>query len=487
MMADEREQAELLATYRAVLTEDPAAAPPDDLDPDLAVVARRLARHPAGTAPDAVFVATLRRRLGLSRGAAALHEKGYTPSVTTTGPERRRPDLWPVRPQRPIRQATGRVRRVVTSGANGLAVAALVAVFVLGLVLVLGSRGGDSGAGAGRTTSGPPGSGVPTPLPARDAALLVAGLYDKDAALRQLRDEKLLQPVSRAVTVNSFTVTVWNAYVATDQLVVLVTIEAPGWFTTDQQLNGSVYRVVGGAGREYRPSRVVADATDHASAEAFFFPAALPADLREETVAFIVTDINTRTTLATGEPTSTPHGTGARAQARGRTNFRTDPVGGPWEIRFTLPVQAASARGSLATPPPMQPPGSAPEPSGSVPVPATSAPPIGQLACFRINAVPATTAPRFAQAEAEARARAAYAADRTPVGALIEARYVTVTATERGSKTGGRDPVLGRDVWLLGFAGPGAGQRNYLLLDGQTGAWLQGCTGAGELPTPAPR
>lgn len=75
MTPDER-QATLLAVYRLDLAQNPAAAPPDGLDPALASVARRLAilsatRNQAGAEPDGAFVEALARRLGLSETATA--------------------------------------------------------------------------------------------------------------------------------------------------------------------------------------------------------------------------------------------------------------------------------------------------------------------------------------------------------------------------------------------------------------------------------
>lgn len=67
-MDEKNRQVELLEEYVAALSANPAAAPPDGLDPELAVTARLLVREPgaerAGTSsPAPEFVAALRRRL----------------------------------------------------------------------------------------------------------------------------------------------------------------------------------------------------------------------------------------------------------------------------------------------------------------------------------------------------------------------------------------------------------------------------------------
>ncbi|MBI4498223.1 MAG: Ig-like domain-containing protein, partial [Chloroflexi bacterium] len=69
MMEREQQQADLLESYWAALAQNPAAAPPDALDPELAQMAQRLARGLHTPEPEAAFTEHLRLQLGLSPAA----------------------------------------------------------------------------------------------------------------------------------------------------------------------------------------------------------------------------------------------------------------------------------------------------------------------------------------------------------------------------------------------------------------------------------
>lgn len=63
MRRREQEEAELFDRYWSTLPHDPTAAPPGELDPEIATVARRLVSHLSPPQPEAAFAEQLRRRL----------------------------------------------------------------------------------------------------------------------------------------------------------------------------------------------------------------------------------------------------------------------------------------------------------------------------------------------------------------------------------------------------------------------------------------
>lgn len=97
------------------------------------------------------------------------------------------------------------------------------------------------------------------------------------------------------------------------------------------------------------------------------------------------------------------------------------------------------------------------------------------IGCFLdLRVAPATATPTVTQVQAETSARAYVASPggQTPgqPGALLDARVVTVVAS--GLRHGDRDPLAGRDVWLLHFAfSPAHGAQDLPVTGGQPLRW----------------
>ncbi len=101
--------------------------------------------------------------------------------------------------------------------------------------------------------------------------------------------------------------------------------------------------------------------------------------------------------------------------------------------------------------------------------------PFGRVACFApFDAIPATTPPEITQARAEAIMRESYERKRIILGPLVEARYLSITASSLRYPPENEDPLRGHDVWEIGFAA-GTNQVGYLLIDAHSGNVLTGC------------
>ncbi|MDP9375869.1 MAG: DUF4179 domain-containing protein [Chloroflexota bacterium] len=271
MSAGDREQAELLDAYRVMLARDPAAAPPGGLEPEVAAVAKVLARHYA-PAPDAAFAAALRRRLlaGASQGqgkeATMTHRQDPTSRIGAN--DRPPSDVRDL----PTPRADRRPSSVILTGANALASAAVIAVLVLALVLVLRGPGRGVGPAAAPTqqteSSACPPSLLPvtpatppnTPIPAtptgREASLFVACAFERDPGLRRAEEVGLVQHPNASQTVNGFTLTVQRFYADANRIVVGYTIAAADWITGDHRLDHRPFagglKLTDSAGRTYQ-------------------------------------------------------------------------------------------------------------------------------------------------------------------------------------------------------------------------------------------
>jgi len=92
MRRRDEQQVILAEEYWAALAQDPAAVPPVDLDPEVALAARRLVQRLGPPQPDAAFASELRHRLEV---AAATHAVHSPPAAA------RPPRLWTLRPATP--------------------------------------------------------------------------------------------------------------------------------------------------------------------------------------------------------------------------------------------------------------------------------------------------------------------------------------------------------------------------------------------------
>lgn len=136
-----------------------------------------------------------------------------------------------------------------------------------------------------------------------------------------------------------------------------------------------------------------------------------------------------------------------------------------------------------------------PPPSPSM-LPRSTISPVARsgIGCFlQLSVEPINGVPTITQGEAEARERASAAGrlgqiQAGQLGALLEARAVTVIAS--GEQVNGADTLRGRAVWLLIFAfmprdqqtmppvtgGGTLAWRTYALVDAHSGASLVSCT-----------
>jgi hypothetical protein len=387
MTARERRQAELLESYRDMLARDPAAIPPPALDPEIAAMARLLARHPA-PAPGAAFTAALRRQLlalasrekmarprarasafiARARRAAPLHERS-TPRAACPRP-----------------RAGRRPRSALLTAVNGLTSAALIAALTVGLVLLLrghgaGGNGGSGGAAVSSTGTAPasicppsllpvkPATPPATPIPAtptgREAALFVACTFEQDPGLRRAEEAGLVQHLDASQTVDGFTLTVERVYADAGRVVIGYTIRAAEWITAVHRLDRSPsggLTLTDSAGRTYRqnlqfpvsyggfgPERLAAYV-------AGFDTPPLPPDRREETFALDVAQgpiTSVRSLREQPQPTpavttvynaeGTPTGQQVRVAPSGAGPEQVG-VAGPWRLTFTVPI----ARGRTA-------------------------------------------------------------------------------------------------------------------------------------------
>lgn len=83
----EQQPAELLDQYWEALRSDVAATPPDELDPEIAIIVKRLERHLRPPDPDDAFAGQLRRRLEVQAANLAATRRGQL----SAGPRRRLP------------------------------------------------------------------------------------------------------------------------------------------------------------------------------------------------------------------------------------------------------------------------------------------------------------------------------------------------------------------------------------------------------------
>lgn len=139
-MTERGRQEALLEQYQEALARNPAAAPPDGLDPEFVALAQLLARTLRAPAPDRAFVEGLGRQLfgpGAARPPATsgLARNGRAPAASGGWPPLGLPASAPARPG----LAPGRgsvLRSALLWGANGMAVGVLIVVLVFGAALV---------------------------------------------------------------------------------------------------------------------------------------------------------------------------------------------------------------------------------------------------------------------------------------------------------------------------------------------------------------
>ncbi len=270
MSAGDREQAELLDAYRVMLARDPAAATPGGLEPEVAAVAKVLARHYA-PAPDAAFAAALRRRLlaGASQGqgkeATMTHRQDPTSRIGAN--DRPPSDVRDL----PTPRADRRPSSVILTGANALASAAVIAVLVLALVLVLRGPGRSADPAAAPTQQAassvcppsllpatpatPPNRPIPATPTGREASLFVACAFERDPGLRRAEEVGLVQHPNASQTVNGFTLTVQRFYADANRIVVGYTIAAADWIADDHRLDPAQATLTDSAGRTYSRCR----------------------------------------------------------------------------------------------------------------------------------------------------------------------------------------------------------------------------------------
>lgn len=368
MNPHERQQAELLDRYQRRLTHDPSATPPSDLDPEIAAIARELARHRA-PAPDAAFTSTLRRRLVQSQpreGVMTDHPDSRQTAAQPT-PARRAAATRQAEPPAP-RQSRRRPWSIFVTGANGLATAALVAVLIVASVFALrgpGNRGPAQGgasptaaqASACEGTLAPLKYATPSdrPIPAtptgREGELYIACAFEQDLGLQRATAAGLVQMLNAEQTVGDFTLVIDRVYADANRFVVGYKLRANKPLANDHRVMLHPPALSDSTGRTYRPTNSSFMASgggqDGSQSSVYSFDMSLlPPDVREETFrltfeempiedmgAFRNQPVPTPITVYNAEGTPISQVVPARAQ-------RPERVGaaGPFEFTLTLPI-----------------------------------------------------------------------------------------------------------------------------------------------------
>lgn len=375
MIASEREQAELLDTYRDALAHDPATPPPAGLDAAVAAVARVLVRECA-PAPDAAFTTALRRHLVAESEATTTRARRpdpapFAPDDLPSPAAAARPAPSPMRARPSTRRRPWAAVRAV---ANGLAVALLVATLVGALVLIMrGPAVGRGGTASSPThperpsscteallpqqPATPPNRVIPATPTGREAALYVPCAFEREASLRRADAAGLVQHLAATQTVGGFTLTVQRFYADGNRIVIGYTIAAADWITDDHRLGFGEVTLTDSAGRAYGPNTNVRGGysgfggPERLNAAVLSFDGSLlPPDVREETFrlrvgALSITSISGQhrqpppPTTAIDNDQSTPVGQQGIAQPVPAAA----PVGtaGPWDVSITAPVVPA--------------------------------------------------------------------------------------------------------------------------------------------------
>lgn len=351
-MPDEAEQAEILAAYQAALANDPAAAAPGNLDPQLAAFARRLVCLPAGENPTPMFVSTLAQRLALP------------PSVSTTMPTRSLARQgWEQRGPTTANAERAKGPRTFPrpnwKGAGALASIATLIAFAAILIFALPTQRGTTLSGAGNTASGTvisaasptTGSATPHPTPGTscvgtlapvqpatpparpvqatptgsEGEMFIPCAFESDPGLARVEQAGLVQHSNLTQSGPGGTVTIERFYADTNRIVVAYTIRSAANLPNTMRVPPFRPTLTDSAGRTYPytspggfgASGGVRDGQPYSTSVIGFEAASLPADTRQ--AAFRLTF----------DPSST-------------TNSPVTPgTFGPWVFDLTMPVLPA--------------------------------------------------------------------------------------------------------------------------------------------------
>jgi hypothetical protein len=256
-MTNDRRQAELLAQYQQALSQDPIVSAPEDLDPQIAALARQLAALPTSAQPTSEFVSTLETRLALVPVPTPTAAQSFTPGELG----QRSYKLSRRGGQEPGRQRWSRIgsaARVAASIVVLLAVAALLIMLLpaQNTTGIMPDRSTTGAAGVNSRTptqrigmntaatscvgtlapqqpATPPARPIPATPTGSEATLYIPCAFERDPGLARAEQLGLVQHPNLTQLGPGGTVTVERFYADTNRIVVAYTIRrttdaAPG-------------------------------------------------------------------------------------------------------------------------------------------------------------------------------------------------------------------------------------------------------------------